>query len=239
MAIQQCSGGGGRFFAEPRDEVFVHAAGTERAELDRVHTLATAEFVQGMRGARFAELPRGPIRADREHAQRVPSARQVADQAQRRGIAPVEILEHQQKPPAPRQNGECVDQLAKHAFLRAAGPRGRSGARLRPERQLVEPRGRMAIESVDHLVAVRRATQARERLQHRHEGLFAPVVFDALAVSDLNVRLRLEAVLKLFDQSRLANAGFTRDEGHRGLLRQRGRERLLEHLELQSASYVV
>ena len=132
-----------------------------------------------------------PIGADHHQPRRVAAPRQVADEIERRVVAPVQIFEHDDQR---RLGGDRLDRLghlAQHAFAGGARPlplqRLALGGR-QQRRQLDEPGRRVLPQQLDDARAVRRSAEPRQAVEHRQVRLAGAVLFEALAAGDQDAR---------------------------------------------------
>ena len=161
-----------------------------------------------------------PVAAQHEEARGLAALREKADQVERRGIAPVEVLEHEdQRLLRAERLGELGD-LAQHALARGALELAlqRCAAVLADEPgHLHEPARRHAAQRLDEGRPAGAARERAERLEHRQVRLAAAEVVEALAARDAH--RRLDPREPRVDQRRLADAGLAGHEHHLALRR--------------------
>ena len=141
--------------------------------------------------------------------------RDIVDELDRRTVAPMQVLGHQQQRPALGVAIEHLAHLAQHSIR--ADARQLSSQRLAllrgaEPRQLQQPgRRHRAQQARNRAVA---AAQLRERFENGKIRFARAVVLHALAARTSDVA---EARDEMFDQRRLADAGFAGNPDHRSL----------------------
>ena len=192
------------------------------------HPQLLNERAQGMR--LHDDIHRA-IAADHQKARCFLAARQHAEQVEGRIVAPVEILDHQQER---GRGGQCLDgfrHLTQHALLgdpeQLAAQRLAIAAVFQP-RQLHQPGGGVGLEYADHALGPGFAQQSSKRLEDRQIRLRRPVVLEAGAARNQQIRIGRGASQKCVEHRGLADAGFTGEEHELTLAGEGVREPVLE-----------
>ncbi len=174
----------------------------ERTERQRVAQPAQRQLVHERVERPFARAPGG----HHEQPRGLGAARERDERLERRGVAPVHVLEHEHERLGLGELLEQLEHLAQHPVARrAAGALVQQLERARVDEpgHLDRPRRRAPREQLDQLAAARPASQPAERIQERQVGLALAVALEALAARDQPAGLGEERL----DERGLADAG--------------------------------
>jgi hypothetical protein len=142
-------------------------------------------------------------------------ARDVRDQVDGRGIAPVEILEHEHQRPRTREDLERFGHLPEHPSRprdhRLAGDL--PGGPLRLERrELRDPGGRMPPQDATDLAGPVVPSHLPDRIEERQIGLAPAVLLETLSPCDPRVRVVFDVGEEALDERRLSDSALARHE---------------------------
>ena len=173
----------------------------------------------------------GTIASDHEKARRLLAPPEHRHEIDRRVVAPVEILEHQQNGGDGGQGLEGSGHLAQHPLVGdhwdVAAQRLAIVTLFEP-RQLRQPSRGVSLQDTDHPLGPGLAQQSPERLEDRQIRLRRPVVLEARTARNQQIRLVLGAAQERVEHRGLADTGFTGDEHQLAVAGEGARESALE-----------
>src|SRR5262249_32799409 len=157
--------------SKPHRQVFVESVLAERTyrDLDAETSDPERELELVDRMALGGRLVR-PVRADHEDPSGLASPGKRVEEIDRRGIAPVQILDHEQERHGGGDRVDRVDELAEHPLGRCAGDPATQRIELAvwdERRHLSEPQRSVAGEDGYEIPSAFAATEPREGLEDR------------------------------------------------------------------------
>ena len=210
-----------RFVAGDRRRSFRHVVGDlafgERIEHDLLAQAVQAQLVPQRVERMVQRDDLGEAKACEPHEARAAAPpRDVVDELDRRAVAPMQVLGHQQQRPALGVAIEQLAHLAQHAIRADAGELSSQRVALlrgAEPRQLQQPGRRHGAQQRHGSVAVA-AAQLGQGFEHGKIRLAGAVVLDALAARAGDVA---EAGDEVLDQRRLADTRFAGNPDDRAL----------------------
>lgn len=213
------------------DQAVMHGPAVQRLQRHDGGQPAAAQLQDGgERGGRIGQ----PAGAEEEDRRRAPPPHEAVDDVERRAVAQVQILQHQQQRVCRGHGLQGVEKLAQHALAGAdaldpGGGRQAHGGQLRHPARCLADQGETDLG--------RQTAEHGQHVEQRHERLARAPQVDALAAADYQIgTARGGPGEKGVDQRRLAQPGLAGDEDQPALAGQGFGEAALQRPQLGIAA---
>lgn len=200
---------------EPPDEVGFHVGEREPLEGDLRGEPARLQALPGLdEGVAEAEGV-GLERPDDEQPCRDRAPREIGERIERRGVAPVEVLEHEDERLRGRQVLDGLAELEQPPVpARVGRPSAQALGRgvVHPAGQLEQPPRGPARQRLDDVGALGLVAEPAQQVEHRGAAFDAALELEGLAARAADVAVGAQALEEVVEQGGLAGAGLARDE---------------------------